>query len=375
MESGHDELITLVSDEIRTPLHAMLGWAQMLLAHARVANDEQLSRGLGIIVRNAKLQARVIDDLIDASSLLAGRMRLQLAPLSVEEAVRAATESFASAALAKDAQLRVTIEREGAYVLADGERIQQVLSSVLSNALKFSPNGGAIDVRVRSDDAHVCIEVEDDGPGVEDELVPVVFERFRQGKASNAAKGGLGLGLAIARGVVELHHGTIEVTRRSRGACFVVRLPSLPGESQGRLESQVPPPPGAGFDTLLAGARIAIVDDEPDSIELLRVALQRAGAKVEAYGGAAAILASGSPIDALILDIRMDEGGGAALLGRLRTLGVTAPAVALTGHASPRDRLRALQAGFQMHVSKPVDGHELIVTVASVLGRFLPSSR
>ncbi len=343
----------------------------MLLAHERVANDEQLSRGLATIVRNAKLQARVIDDLMDASSLMSGQTRLQIAPLSAESAVRAATESIASAALAKDVHLRIAIE-DAAYVLADSERMQQILANLLFNALKLSPHGGAIDVRVRREEACVCIEVEDDGPGIEDELVPFVFDRFSQGSAGDAAKVGLGLGLSIARGLVELHRGTIHVERGSRGALFRVRLPSA---APSVLDSQLPPPLEAGFEALLEGTRIAIVDDEADASELLRVVLERAGARVEGYKSPDRLLASGSPFDALISDIRMASGNGPELPAVLRERGINAPAIALTGHASPRDRLRALQAGFQMHVSKPVDGHELVVTIASVLGRFLPSSR
>jgi CheY-like chemotaxis protein len=371
LDAAHEELIAWVSHELRAPLHAMLGWAQMLLTHERVANDEQLSRGLATIVRNAKLQARVIDDLIDASSLLSGQTRLQIAPLSAETAVHAATESIAHAALAKDVQLRVAIEDESAYVLADSERMQQILSNLLLNALKFSPHGGAIDVRVRREDACVCVEVEDDGPGVEEELAPFVFDRFRQGTAGHAVKGGLGLGLSIARGLVELHRGTISVGRGSRGAVFCVRLPSA---APSGFDSQLPPPPHAGFSTLLAGTRIAIVDGEADASDLLRVVLERSGARVDGYASADRLFASGRPFDALISDIRMANGGGSELPAVLRERGISAPAIALTGHASPRDRLRALQAGFQMHVSKPVDGHELVVTIASVLGRFLPKA-
>jgi CheY-like chemotaxis protein len=347
----------------------MLGWAQMLLAHERVTSDEQLSRGLAIIVRNAKLQARLIDDLVDASSLLSGRTRLHIAPLSAEAAVRAAAESMSSAAQGKDVQLRVAIEDDAPFVLADGERLQQILSSLLFNALKFSPHGGAIDVRVRRDQARVCIEVEDDGPGVEDELAPVVFERFSQGKGSGM-KGSLGLGLAIARGLVELHRGEIAVGRRARGAVFSVWLP---GAAPSGFDSQLPPPQQAGLETLLSGTRIAIVDHEPDAADLLRVLLERAGARVDAHGNAKQLLAAGALFDAVISDIRGADGPGLPAL--LRERGITAPAIALTGHASPRDRLCALQAGFHMHVSKPVDGHELVVTIASALGRFLPTTR
>lgn len=343
----------------------------MLLAHERVTSDEQLARGLAIIVRNAKLQARLIDDLTDVSSLLSGRTRLHIGPLSAEAAVRAANESIGSAAHAKDVQLRVAIEDDAPFVLADGERLQQILSNLLFNALKFSPYGGAIDVRVRRDQARICIEIEDDGPGVEEELAPVVFERFSQGKG-NEAKGSLGLGLAIARGLVELHRGEIAVGRRARGAIFSVWLP---GAAPSTFDPQLPPPQQAGFETLLTGTRIAIVDREPDASDLLRVLLERAGARVEAHGDAEQLVAAGAPFDAVISDIRAADGSGPELPALLRERGISAPAIALTGHASPRDRLRALQTGFQMHVSKPVDGHELVVTIASVLGRFLPNVR
>jgi CheY-like chemotaxis protein len=201
-----------------------------------------------------------------------------------------------------------------------------------------------------------------------------VVERFRQSRSSGTAAGsGLGLGLAIVRGLVELHGGAIEVTRGTRGACFAVRLPSA---VEAPLDSPIPTPPHAkGLEGLLVGTRIAIVDSDHDARELLRAVLERAGAAVDANGSAEQLLARDRPIDALIADIRMPADGELDVLSTLRERGISAPAIALTGYASPRDRLRALQAGFQMHLSRPVDGHELVVTVASVLGRFLPNGR
>ena len=379
MESRHDELIALVSRELRVPLHALLGWAQMLLAHERVAGDEQLSRGLQIIVRNAKAQGRLIDDLIDASSLQEGSLRLSVAPLPVEQAVRSAIEGLASAAQGKGVVVNVNVEHDRLYVLADGERLQQLLSNLLDNALKVSPPNGSIDVRVRAEDGRACIEVEDDGPGVEDALLPVLFERFSRGKAGRTSKTGLGLGLAIARGLVELHDGAIEVDRAGRGARFRVRLP-IATPRRGEQRSQPPPPmlQGTSLEGVLEGVQIAIVDDDRDAVEPMRIALEQAGARVRAHACADAqgeLLAGAGSIHAVIADLRVDDGRSVGLLQTLRSTGFTAPAIALTGHSTPRDRLRALQAGFQMHVAKPVDGHELLVTVASVLGKFLPSAR
>lgn len=376
MESPHDELIAQVSHELRAPLHAMLGWAQMLLTYEPAASDDQIARGLQIIVRNAKLQARLIDELLDASSLLRGSLRLQLAPVAADAAVRAACDGLASAALAKDVELAIAIEDAGQYVIADGERLQQVLGHVLGNALKFSPHGGVVEVRVRRDGEQVCFEVEDDGPGIEAALVPVVFERFRRGPADKAGTGGLGLGLAIARGLVELHHGAIDVTRGGRGARVRVWLPAVPVGACGAGDSQPPPAPlGPELDGLLAGARLAIVADERDALELLRLALERAGAHVAVYASSALLLEALPAFDALIADIRIDGGRGVELPSVLEARGLRPPAIALIGQAAPRDRLRALQAGFQMHVSKPVDGHELLVTVASVLGRLHTRAR
>jgi CheY-like chemotaxis protein len=378
LESRHDELIALVSRELRIPLHAMLGWAQMLLAHERFAGDEQLSRGLDIIIRNAKAQGRLIDALIDASSLLDGSLRLSIAPLPVEPAVRAAIEGFASVAQGRGVDVNVRVEQERLYVLADGERLHQVLWSLLDNALKFSPPNGAIDVRVRQEDGRACIEIEDDGPGVEAELLPVLFERFSQGKAGRTGNAGLGLGLAIARGLVELQHGVLEVDRAGRGARFCVRLPIAPPRRAHDPAPHSPPPmlEGTSLDGVLDGVRIAIVDDAHEAVEPMRAALEQAGASVRAHGSAQAalneLLDGAGRVDALIADMRADEG---RLLQTLRSSGFAAPAIALTGQSAPRDRLRALQAGFQMHVAKPVDGHELLVTVASVLGKFLPDGR
>jgi len=351
----------------------------MLLAHERVAGDEQLSRGLNIIVRNAKHQVRLLDDLIDAASLNDGSLRLSIAPLSIEPAVRSAVDTFASSARLKGVRVNVNVEQAGLYVLADAERVQQILSSLLDNALKFSPPNGIVDVRVRGEEGRVCIEVEDDGPGIESELLPALFERLRQGKAGRAAKSGLGLGLAIVRGLVHLHDGKLEVDHAGRGARFRVLLP-MPAAWRG-MESQPPAPAlgGTSLDGVLAGVRIAVVDDERDAVEPMRHALEQAGASVRVYEGVEValreLLVPGHVPDALVADIRSDDGRGASLLKALRSDGFVAPAIALTGHNTPRERLRALQAGFQMHVVKPVDGHELLVTVASVLGKFLPGGR
>jgi CheY-like chemotaxis protein len=205
-----------------------------------------------------------------------------------------------------------------------------------------------------------------------------LFERFRQGKAGRTGNAGLGLGLAIARGLVELQHGVLEVDRAGRGARFCVRLPiARPRQANDSApHSPAPMPEGTSLEGVLDGVRIAIVDDAHEAVEPMRVALEQAGASVRAHGSAQAalheLLDGGGRVDALIADMRADEG---RLLQRLRSSGFAAPAIALTGQSAPRDRLRALQAGFQMHVAKPVDGHELLVTVASVLGKFLPSSQ
>jgi CheY-like chemotaxis protein/two-component sensor histidine kinase len=367
-EAAQDDFLAHLSHELRTPLQAVIGWTEMLMADgaARSSDAEAaLQRGLQVILRNAKLQARLIDDMMDVASLARGQLQLTLAPLELDAVVRAAVESVANSARAKAMELRVSLT-SSSVVVADGQRLQQVVSNLLTNAIKFSSPGAPIDVRTLRRARRVVIEVEDRGPGIEPELLPVLFERFRQGRAGRGANAGMGLGLAIVKGLVELHAGEVHASSGERGARLSVLLPCAPDGTASE------PPPPLGHDDIaasaLTGKRVAIVDDDADSVEAVRATLMRAGATVAAFTSPDALLASAAhEADVLLLDLGMDDLSGIDLLAVLRGRGVRAPAIALTGFAFEKDRTRALDGGFQLHVGKPVDGRELLAAVVRAL--------
>jgi len=382
-----DEFLATLSHELRTPLNAIVGWAHML--HAGGLDEETTRRAIETISRNAMIQNQLISDILDIQRISSGKLRLNLQPADPMGLVEAAIDTVRPAATAKEIQLAAHLEPDAGPVLADPDRLQQIVWNLLSNAVKFCPRGGRVDVRLTRDDASAEVTVEDDGPGINPEFLPYIFERFRQGDASSTRRqGGLGLGLAIVRSLVELHGGTVRAANRSAGtgAVFQVRLPRL-GVWVGDKEGGGRPRPRpvtveqeVWLDRApsLHGTRVLVIDDEPDAREVVASVLERCGADVIVAGSAAEampIVERDRP-DVVLSDIEMPEEDGYSLMRRIRELptdrGGLTPAAALTAYAGTEDRIRVLDAGFQMHVPKPVQPAELAAVVASLSGRSRP---
>lgn len=366
-----DEFLATVSHELRTPLQAMLGWASLLLAGR--ASGEQRTRALETIERNARAQAQLVEDLLDVSRVITGNLRLTLAPVRVDAALALAIDSARPAAHARGVSLSARVAPEVPAVMGDAARIQQVLWNLLSNAVKFSHPGGRVEVTVDGDGDAAVVTVDDDGEGFTDDFKPYLFERFRQRDGSSTrAHGGLGLGLAICRSLVELHGGSIEAESGGlgAGARFTVRFPTT-GPRSG-WDDDAPTPVAEAARGSLEGVSVLVVDDEPDTRELIELVLEGAGARVTTACDAAQgydALVRGRP-DVLVSDIGMPGGDGYALIRRVRALptaeGGATPAIAVTAYAQEEDQRRALEAGFDRHLSKPVDAPTLTEALASL---------
>ena len=367
-----DEFLATLSHELRTPLNAILGWASIM---TRAPGDEARSaQAMRAIERSARTQAHLVDELLDVSRLVSGQMRLTLSAVSMNAVVDDALESVRPAAEAKKLELVKRIDGPLHSVRADARRLQQVVWNLLSNAVRFTPAGGRIEISLREVDDQSEIRVTDTGIGIHPDFVPHVFERFRQADSSiTRAHGGLGLGLAIVRHLVELHGGTVdaESTGEGHGAAFTVRLPIRPDvpaiaqrtDSTGRID-----PPRS-----LRGTRVLVVDDDPDAREILRAMLEDAGATVATTASATetrAIMGHLRP-DLLIADIGMPNEDGYSLIRSVRALESDmtghVPAIALTAHARAEDIDRAFASGFQIHVAKPVDASQLLSTIATLV--------
>ena len=373
-----DEFLATVAHELRTPLGAMLGWANVL---REVNVDEATSvRALDAILRNARLQTRLISDLLDVSRMVAGTMRIDVQTVEPVSVIRAALETVRPAAEAKGVTLTANVDADAGPLTGDASRLQQVLWNLLSNSIKFTPAGGTVAVRAHPADGQIEVTVEDSGPGIPPEFLPHVFERFRQaGGAKTPVKGGLGLGLAIARHLVELHGGTIAVANRDPGpgAVFTVRLPVKtlrPGEARPAPSAAVPDETAlpAGMPSL-EGLHVLAVDED-DVRQMVTTILGKRGARVTGVSSvhdAFAALPDLRP-DVLLLDLEMADAEGDSVIKKIRTLpaekGGGIPAVALAGFGAA-DRTRALLAGFQLQLVKPVRPGELVAAVASVAGR------
>jgi PAS domain S-box-containing protein len=373
-----NEFLAMVSHELRTPLNSMLGWVRLLRSGRLDA--EAFDRGLETVERNTLSQAQLIEDLLDVSRIVSGKLRLSVEPIDVEPVVQAAVDAVRLAAEAKGVRLQVIVDSAAGLVLGDRERLQQVVWNLLSNAIKFTHRGGRVSINLTRVDSNVEVTVADTGQGIALEFLPYVFDRFRQADASTTRQhGGLGLGLAIVKHLVEMHGGTVwaESEGEGKGSTFVVRLPVMPVRretakvrvreeyalTRGRLEC----PPS------LAGVRVLVVDDEADTREMLSVVLGECEAEVRAVGSAAEALAVLDAWDAevLVSDIGMPEDDGYELIRSVRarpaSRGGGVPAVALTAYARLEDRMRALSAGFQMHVAKPVEPAELVMVIHSLM--------
>jgi signal transduction histidine kinase/ActR/RegA family two-component response regulator len=377
-----DEFLATVSHELRTPLNAILGWSQ-ILRQTRNFDETAVERALATIERNARAQNQLIDDLLDVSRIITGKLRLNVRGVDLENVISAALDAARPAAEAKDIRLEMPVDFPPEIISGDPDRLQQVIWNLLSNAVKFTPKGGRVEVRLQRVHSHIEISVADTGQGISPELLPFVFERFRQADQTTTRQhGGLGLGLAIVRQLLELHGGQVSVASAGagKGTTFTVILPVPPvrietpdNNSQPHFSSEnelmtVKAPE-------LHGLRVLVVDNEADARELLEMVLKTSGGQVTLAASAAEAIEQIeiNTFDVLITDIGMPGEDGYSLIQKVRMLpverGGKMPAVALTAYAGAEDRIRALRAGFQMHVPKPVEAAELVAVVAHLAAR------
>ncbi len=374
-----DEFLATLSHELRTPLTAILGWSSML-KDSRL-DEKTFKTAVEIVERNARAQQQIVDDILDVSRIITGHLRFDAAPTDLRGVVEAAVDTVRHAASAKSITLRPEFEPGVGPVMGDPRRLQQVFWNLLSNAVKFTPIGGDVRLSVGRAGAYARIVVTDNGPGISPNFLPYVFDRFRQGDQSTTrVHGGLGLGLSIVRHLVELHGGSVRVESggEGEGSTFTVELPlvrnaevgpSEEGQAEEKFSSR------NAQSAILKGMSVLVVDDEPDALGLLKTLLEMKGARVTAVGSAEAAwgeLAGDWP-DLLLCDIGMPGEDGYQFIRRVRALGIERgrplPSVALTAYAGEADRALALEAGFQLHVSKPVEPAALINVIADLTGR------
>ncbi len=373
-----DEFLATLSHELRTPLNAVIGWSRMLRSGR--LDDNSAVHALEVIERNAWLQKQIIEDILDVSRVITGKLQLNLGPVDLVAVVDAALDAVRPALEAKAINIETIIDAGLGIVPGDADRLQQVVWNLLSNAAKFTPGGGKVEVRLSHVSAHVQIQVSDSGPGIDPAFLPHVFERFRQADGTTTrTHGGLGLGLAIVRHLVELHGGIITAENRADGpgAVFTLKLrlpsaeltPEALAAAITAFKNSEPEPPS------LENLRILVVDDERDTLDLVTMDLTQHGASVTGVTSAAEALSAleHSQFDLLISDIAMPETDGYALIRQVRRQESggekTLPAVALTAYARVEDRMRAIMAGYNTHVAKPVEANELVTVVASLAGR------
>ncbi len=370
-----DEFLATLSHELRTPLTSIVGWAQML-------GNPQLDpvatlRAIEVIRHNARMQVQMVDDLLDVSRIITGKLRLSAQPVDLGPIIIAAVDGLRPATEAKELDLQLQLDSRAGQVWGDPDRLQQVMWNLISNAIKFTPKGGRVLVRLECVESQVEVIVSDTGKGIAPEFLPYVFDRFRQADATTTrAFGGLGLGLAIVRQLIELHGGMVRVDSvgEGLGSTFTVSLPlmavrSAASDTESALQPEFECPPE------LNGLRVLVVDDEADTRELLQVILESCGAQVKTASSAVAALEAiaKEAFDVLISDIGMPEEDGYALIAKVRALdeerGGGIPAAALTAYAREQDHVRTLRSGFQIHVPKPISPSELVAVVANLAGR------
>jgi len=382
-----DEFLATISHELRTPLNAMLGWASLL--RSRKLNEATTARALETIERNAKAQTQMVEDLLDVSRIIRGKLRLTVHPVDLVFVIEAALEAVQPTLAAKSIELEKLYEGlqdQAIVVMGDSNRLQQIVWNLLTNAIKFTPARGRVKVHLsvvsgneqQTTATYAQIQVSDTGCGISAEFLPYIFDHFRQADStSTRSQGGLGLGLAIVRQLVEIHGGTVYANSPGvgQGATFTVKLPLLEG-SRGRREQGEQGEQGrqgenkTSFLSPLIGLQVLLVEDEVDTREVLTLALEQYGAKVTAVASAAeakSAIAKFQP-DVIISDIAMPEEDGYDLIQQLRDWGKQMPAIALTAYARDSDRTAAIAAGFQQHLSKPVEPEELAAVVADLVG-------
>jgi len=385
-----DEFLAMVSHELRSPLNAILGYTRML--RSGLVDRDAINNVTAIVDRNAQAQLKIIEDLLDSACIITGKLRIETCPVDLAPVLEAAIDTVRAAAEAKGVMLVADFDPGPEEVAGDSPRLQQVVWNLLSNGIKFTPEGGRVELRMESDANHIRIIVSDTGKGIEPDFLPFVFDPFRQADSSSTRRyGGLGLGLSLVKNLVELHGGTITAASEGagRGATFTVTLPRRQTEfieppalaapsREARTEDSIP----VDQELSLEGISVLVVDDQVDAREMLYQALSQFGAQVTTASSGVEALAflsnppEGKRPDALILDIVMPDEDGYTVLKKVRALeasqGVSAdriPAIALTVYGRSEDRLRALQAGFQMHIAKPVEPAELAVIIASLATR------
>src|SRR5262245_33757123 len=375
-----DEFLALVSHELRSPLNAMLGYARLLRFGSLDA--QKIRKAVDVIERGGRVQTQLIDDLLDTARIISGKLRIEVRSVDLVPVIEEAVQTIYPAANAKGITIKTDLNPKVGQINGDPERLQQVVWNLLSNAVKFTPTGGHVETRLERVDPHICITVRDSGKGISPDFIPYIFDRFRQADASSTRRyGGLGLGLALVKYLVELHGGTIEASSdgEGKGSTFKVLLPvpavsRSPRESEsapvGRVESQ---------KAMLAGVRALVVDDEDDARELVKTVIAQYGGDVIAASSAAEAFAMITTMpeqkrpNVIVTDLGMPDEDGYSLLRRVREWehenGPSIPAVALTAYGRSEDRNLALTAGFQIHVAKPVEPDELAVVIASIVNR------
>lgn len=375
-----DEFLTTLSHELRTPLNAILGWTQIL---KRRAVDEDQAAALAVIERSTHSQVRLIEDLLDMNRIVTGRLSLDVRPIDLVEVVQAAVDAVTPAAEAKDIRLQTVLDPNVGSMSGDPARLQQVVWNLLTNAVKFTRPGGRVQVFVEPGGGEARIVVRDDGVGIDPAFLPELFQKFRQADSSTTRRhGGLGLGLAIVKHLVEMHGGSVvaESAGAGQGATFTVTLPSKPPVAARPSPAPASSPSvGPADRSVLRGKQVVAIDDEPDTLEVIKVALEAEGMRVHTAESASDgfdLIRRLGP-DVILCDIGMPDEDGYSLIRRVRKLkpeeGGDLPVIAVTAFARDEDRAMALRAGFQTHIAKPVDTDVLIDTLSSLLGR--PDSR
>ncbi|MDZ8051575.1 MAG: ATP-binding protein [Aulosira sp. ZfuVER01] len=368
-----DEFLAILSHELRTPMNAILGWSRLL--QNGELEPEKTSQALATIERNAKLQVQLIEDLLDISSILQGKLTLNVTNVHLESIVLSALETMALAAQTKSIHVSTVFESHLGTILGDSTRLQQVVWNLLSNAVKFTPKGGKVKVQLSKADGYAQIIVSDTGKGISAEFLPYAFDYFRQADSSSTRKfGGLGLGLAIVRNIIEMHGGTVTAASpgEEQGATFTVKLPLQQDKSQDLFNEQNHSSSLTPSSFSLAGVQILVVDDDVDSLEFVAFVLEQDGANVIAASSALEalqVIEQQKP-DVLVSDIGMPDMDGYTLMRQVRAWsaeqGGKIPAIALTAFARQYDRQQALQAGFQMHLAKPVNPEELVAAIVKL---------
>jgi PAS domain S-box-containing protein len=378
-----DEFLAMVSHELRTPLNAILGWTVMLRRRSPSADSD---RALAIIERNANAQAKLIEDVLDVSRIISGKLTLNLGPTNIIDAVTSARETVTPAADAKQIEIRLELAADVPAITADADRVRQIVWNLLSNAVKFSPKGATVSLRAYREGSDVCIDVKDTGEGIRPEVLPYIFDAFQQADLSTTRRhGGLGLGLAIVKQLVQAHGGTVraESDGDGKGALFLVRLPArsaIPAVTDSPRAPSVDTVPSQLLPPRLDGLRVLVVDDELDALGLVREALRDWGAEVHTAASVAEAMTKFESVrpDVIVSDLGMPGEDGYSFVRRIRSRsaaeGGRTPAVALTAYARAEDEQRAFAAGYQMHVAKPASPEKLLNVVANLGGRsLLPS--